>query len=261
MSFIFFLLFMGGLIFLFQKLILNGNFTVSKGQAGENLVRRYIEKLAEYEGYQISAIHDLYIPKGDGTTSQIDHVMVTDKGIFVIETKNYEGWIFGSEKARYWTQTIYQYKQRFQNPLHQNYGHIESLKTFLGEKFAEIPYYSVVIFTNRSELKLKGPFQNSDVIHPEYLKKVVDQYPGDVLPLFSQQEIRVKLKVLEKRDKDNIKEVKRAHIDGIRRQKEINQTKVNAHICPKCGGKLVQRTGKKGEFLGCSSFPKCRFVA
>jgi Nuclease-related domain len=73
--------------------------------------------------------------------------MVTDKGIFVIE-KNYDGWIFGSEKAPYWTQTIYNHKQRFQNPIHQNFGHIESLKGFLGEKFTGIPYYSVVIFTN-----------------------------------------------------------------------------------------------------------------
>ncbi|WP_226658935.1 topoisomerase DNA-binding C4 zinc finger domain-containing protein [Guptibacillus hwajinpoensis] len=104
--------------------------------------------------------------------------------------------------------------------------------------------------------------QNSDVIHPEDLKRIVVKYSGDVLPLFSQQEIRVKLKVvLEKRDKENIKEVQRAHIDGIQRQKEINQTKVNENICPKCDEKLVHRTGKRGEFLGCSSFPKCRFVA
>jgi Nuclease-related domain/Topoisomerase DNA binding C4 zinc finger len=247
--------------FLFIKALLKGKHRVSKGEAGENLVRKYIEKLAEYEGYEISAFHDLYIPKGDSTTSQIDHVMVTDKGIFVIETKNYEGWIFGSEKAPHWTQTIYKHKQRFQNPLHQNYGHIESLKAFLGEKFTDIPYYSVVIFTNRSELKLKEPFNKSDVINPEGLKRVVDQYPGMVLSLFSQQEIRVKLKVLQKRDKEHILEVQRAHVEGIRKQKEINQTKVNANICPKCGEQLVKRTGKKGEFLGCSSFPKCCFVA
>ncbi|MDQ0483997.1 NERD domain-containing protein [Guptibacillus hwajinpoensis] len=260
MSSLFSLLVIGGLAYLFFKLIQNANFTTSKGQAGEELVRRYIEKLAENEAYQISALHDLYIPKSDGTTSQIDHVMVTDKGVFVIETKNYGGWIFGSEKAPYWTQTFQNHKQKFQNPIRQNYGHIQSLKYFVGEKFADIPYYSVVIFTNRSELKFQEPFRDSDVIHPEDLKRIIDQYPSDVLPLFSQQQIRVKLKVLEKRDKENIKEVQQAHIDAIRNRKEINQTKVNANICPKCGGQLVQRTGKRGEFLGCSSFPKCLFV-
>ncbi|MGA9289680.1 MAG: nuclease-related domain-containing protein [Anaerobacillus sp.] len=90
-SCMFSLFFIGGLTYLFVKFILKENYTTSKGQAGENLVRRYIEKLAEYEGYKISPIHDLYIPKSDSTTSQIDHVMVTDKGIFVIEMKNYEG--------------------------------------------------------------------------------------------------------------------------------------------------------------------------
>ncbi|WP_394173224.1 nuclease-related domain-containing protein [Guptibacillus hwajinpoensis] len=205
MASLFSLLVMGGLAYLFFKLIQNANFTTSKGQAGEDLVRRYIEKLAENEAYQISALHDLYIPKSDGTTSQIDNVMVT-------ETKNYGGWIYGSEKAPYWTQTFQNHKQKFKNPLHQNYGHIESLKSFLGEKFADIPYYSVVVFTNRSELKFREPFRNSDVIHPEDLKRVVDQYQSDVLPLFSQQEIRVRLKVLERRDQENIKEVQQAHI-------------------------------------------------
>ena len=141
MSFLFSLLLVDGLVYLFVKFILKGNYSSSNCQAGENLVPRYVEKLAEYEGYQISSIHDLYIPKSDGTTSQIDHVVVTDKGLFVIETKNYEGWIFGSEKAPYWTQTIYMNKQIFQNILHQNYGHIESLKPFWGEKFNGMPYY------------------------------------------------------------------------------------------------------------------------
>ncbi|MBF0707724.1 NERD domain-containing protein [Alkalihalobacillus hwajinpoensis] len=77
---IFFLLFFVFLPYLFIKALFKSKHRVSKGQAGENLVRRYIEKLTEIESYQISAIHDLYIPKGDGTTSQIDHVMVTDKG-------------------------------------------------------------------------------------------------------------------------------------------------------------------------------------
>ncbi|WP_053216087.1 nuclease-related domain-containing protein [Guptibacillus hwajinpoensis] len=205
---------MGGFAYLFIKLLLkeNWNISTSKGQVGEEIVRRSIEKLAQYEGYQISALHDLYIPKSDGSRSQIDHVMVTNKGIFVIETKNYGGWIYGSEKAPYWTQTFQNHKQKFKNPLHQNYGHIESLKSFLGEKFADIPYYSVVVFTNRSELKFREPFRNSDVIHPEDLKRVVDQYQSDVLPLFSQQEIRVRLKVLERRDQENIKEVQQAHI-------------------------------------------------
>lgn len=34
----------------------------------------------------------------------------------------------------------------------------------------------------------------------------------------------------------------------------------NDDICPKCGGKLVKRKGKYGEFIGCSNYPKCHFI-
>lgn len=74
-----------------------------KGYVGE----RRIQKLLKSLGEDVKVYNDLYVPKKNGEMTQIDHVLLLPNGIFVIETKNYTGWIFGSEGQRNWTQTIY----------------------------------------------------------------------------------------------------------------------------------------------------------
>ena len=95
-------------------------------------------------------LNNVTLSTPDGTT-QIDHVLVADTGIFVIETKHYAGWIFGNPQERQWTQTIYRKKFRFQNPVHQNYGHIKALQSLF-----DLPaehFHSVVVFTADAEFK------------------------------------------------------------------------------------------------------------
>ena len=90
----------------------------------------------------------LYI---DGKSSQIDHIVVSAYGIFVIETKNYKGWIFGSDTSRQWTQNIYGEKHSFYNPVLQNQGHIFALK-----KLLNLPadfFISVIAFSSKATLK------------------------------------------------------------------------------------------------------------
>jgi restriction system protein len=84
-------------------------------------------------------------------TSQIDHILVTETGIFVIETKHYTGWIFGDERGDQWTQVIYRKKSRFQNPVRQNYGHVKALQALF-----DLPvgaFESLVVFTGDAEFK------------------------------------------------------------------------------------------------------------
>lgn len=100
-----------------------------KGWSGERMVVRGLRRLdpATYRCH-----HDVYLPRPDGPgTTQIDHVVVSPHGIFVIETKNYRGWIFGSPDHRQWTQQIYRSKRKFQNPIHQNMLHVRALAQFL----------------------------------------------------------------------------------------------------------------------------------
>ncbi|MFK8006321.1 MAG: nuclease-related domain-containing protein, partial [Saprospiraceae bacterium] len=87
-----------------------------KGIRGEYKVSRVLRKLDKTE-YKI--FHDLYLKSEDRYT-QIDHLIISIYGVFVIETKNYKGWIHGNEKSEYWTQTIYKKKTKFRNPVKQN---------------------------------------------------------------------------------------------------------------------------------------------
>lgn len=89
-------------------------------------------------------------------TTQLDHILVADTGIFIIETKHYRGWIFGDATTKTWTQVIYRHKSRFQNPLHQNYGHIKTLQALF--TLPKEAYAGVVVFTGPAEFKTaRGP--------------------------------------------------------------------------------------------------------
>ena len=123
-----------------------------KGRIGERTVRSVIGKDLDEETY--IEFHDLIIPSRSGTT-QIDHVYVSVFGIFVIETKNYTGWIFGSEKQSKWTQVVYKQKHYFQNPLRQNYAHIKALSELL--QLPEEKFHSMVVFLGDCELKTQMP--------------------------------------------------------------------------------------------------------
>jgi hypothetical protein len=91
----------------------------------------------------------------DGTT-QIDHVLVSRFGIFVIETKDYKGWIFAGPRDRYWTQVLYRAKFKFQNPLHQNHRHVRAIQELLDFLPADA-VRSAVVFTGDAEFKTNVP--------------------------------------------------------------------------------------------------------
>ena len=91
----------------------------------------------------------------DGTT-QIDHVLVSRFGIFVIETKDYKGWIFAGPRDRYWTQVLYRAKFRFQNPLHQNHRHVRAIQELLDFLPPDVTR-PVVVFTGDAEFKTNVP--------------------------------------------------------------------------------------------------------
>ena len=127
---------------------------VFKGWLGEIMVNRIGLKRLDPALYR--TFGDIYLPRPDGKgTTQIDHIVVSRFGIFVIETKNYKGWIFGSESQRQWTQQIYRKKSSFQNPLHQNKLHVRALMSFLG--LPENRFLPVVFFIGNSQFKTPMP--------------------------------------------------------------------------------------------------------
>ena len=125
-----------------------------KGYLGEAVVGLAVLRRLDSRLYRV--FHDLYLPRPDGKgTTQIDHVVVSRYGIFVIETKNMTGWIFGDANSRQWTQSIYSKKQRFQNPLHQNALHVNALARLL--ELPAICLHNLVFFVGDATLKTDLP--------------------------------------------------------------------------------------------------------
>jgi len=108
----------------------------------------------------------------NGDTTQIDHVLVTDTGIFVIETKHYAGWIFGTPDDSTWTQVLYKSRHRFQNPLHQNQRHIRALQQLLPNLPLDA-FHSLVVFTGNAQFKTNV---GSQVLHLHSLIPFLEAY-------------------------------------------------------------------------------------
>jgi hypothetical protein len=101
----------------------------------------------------------------DGTT-QVDHVLVSRFGVFVIETKNYKGWIFADANDRYWTQVLYRAKFRFRNPIRQNFRHLCAIRELL-DFLPSDAILPIVVFTGNAEFKTTipdGVFQLRDFL-------------------------------------------------------------------------------------------------
>lgn len=120
---------------------------------GESLVRKVL--IAQLPADSWHLLNNVTLKIADGTT-QIDHVLVSRYGVFVIETKHYKGWIFGDEKSKQWMQVIYRHKNRFQNPLHQNYKHLKAVQALL-DFMAPDQILGVVVFTGEAEFKSHRP--------------------------------------------------------------------------------------------------------
>lgn len=123
-----------------------------KGLNGEYSLYQYLQP---FESMGCKFLFNLYIPRDNGKTSEIDVVMFHPKGLFVIESKNYSGWIFGNESNKQWTQTLpvgrgRSHKERFYNPIMQNATHIRAIRKYIDDT---IPIHSVIAFSDNCTLK------------------------------------------------------------------------------------------------------------
>ena len=116
---------------------------VLKGKFGEFAVSIHAKKYLT-EDYIL--LNNCTLPDEQCGTTQIDHILLSPYGIFIIETKNYKGWIFGGERQKMWTQKIFKNSYKFQNPLHQNYKHQKVLETVLSDMVASEYLHSVIVF-------------------------------------------------------------------------------------------------------------------
>lgn len=181
-------------------------------------------------------------------TAEIDHLIVSRFGLFVIENKNRSGWIFGEASDPYWTAVHFKSKHRFQNPLHQNFGHVKALEEVSGVDPSKV--FSLVVFRGRFEFKTSVP--QGVFLHgcaPWVARR------RDVL--LSDAEVDRILGVVQQAATGFFATLD--HAASVRERYRSTTT------CPKCGGDLVARVARKGpmpgsRFLGCSNYPRCRYI-
>lgn len=219
------------------------------GAYGELKVKSRLKRLYD-RNYKI--LNDVLIQKNN-YSSQIDHIIVSNYGIFVVETKNFKGWIFGHEKSEYWTHTVFKRKYQFRNPVKQVWGHINSLKRIL-TNYPSVPFYPIVVFTGSGELK--GITSNIPVIRSNELIRYIQK--NSMEEVLSDDEVRGIVNIISSSNVINNRLSKKEHIAKANSKKSHRR---NAPaICPNCGGRLTIKNGKFGSFYGCSNFPKCNFT-
>lgn len=183
-----------------------------KGKIGEFVVKILLGRNKPRKDKY--SVHNLTFLDGNKSV-QIDHIVVNKCGIHVIETKNYAGRIYGDEYKKEWTQVLSfgKVKHKLHNPIHQNYGHIMSLKTVLN--IDKTKFHSYIIFTGRAEImnKFKTP-----VIYPIDIRKQIKNKKDVILTSDEVKDIHNKLLEMKKTNKITDKE----HVESIKSR--INQS-------------------------------------
>jgi len=219
-----------------------------KGAIGEQNVALRLRSLDKSK-YKV--INNVVLQAGE-YTSQIDHIVISDYGVFVIETKNYKGWILGHEQSEYWTQVIFKRKEKLYNPIRQNLGHVKTLKKCLAA-YPTIPYHSIIVFSSRATIKVTT---TTDVVYTSQLLRTIKQYTDCNLTEQEKENIFEAIKAM-----NNIATYdKRKHVKSIQQRIEKRENAIRDHKCPQCGSDLILRKGKFRDFWGCYSYPTCKFI-
>ena len=259
------------------------------GRRGEKMVAKELSRL---KGKDFIVINDLMLPASNGRTSQIDHVVVSTRGIFVIETKNHAGRISGGEHAQYWQQHLSSRSFTFYNPLLQNRSHLRAIRRLLPKMDAQL-FATMVVFTEAWRLDIKAedivmerallpdrhirrtlipeeevrkrwwrPWRKPVVLDAQ---KIVTRIDGML------DEIRRRPRII---DRDAIRGIagklmaanvtdrsaRRDHTQYARQTSKSVSADIGKGRCPRCGAQLTVRKTDKGEFVGCTGYPKCRFT-
>lgn len=196
-----------------------------KGILGEFTINLSAKLFLDKEQYHL--IKNVTLPTEDGST-QIDHIIVSKFGVFVVETKNMKGWIFGNSNQKTWTQKIYKHTSKFQNPLHQNYKHTKTLESLLGLTDQQI--HSVIVFIGDSTFKTDMP---ENVTYGGGYLRYIKSKTQPVLTESEVNEITSKIESGRLTPSFKINREHVAHVRNIVAEKESNNTKA----CPKCGSR------------------------
>jgi len=210
------------------------------GFFGELYTKQSISKLSSTD-YHV--INNLLLMK-DNKTCQIDHIVISKYGIFVIESKQYNGYITGNKYDKKWVRHVGRKKIYYENPIAQNYGHIKFLSSFLNTD--EKKFINLVCISSRAKLKIK---HDGELVNCYTINDMIKSHQSVIID--DVEAIKNILQSSNITDKKVLKE----HINSIKQNIKEDENK-----CPKCGELLIERDGKYGKFYGCSNYPKCDYT-
>lgn len=194
-----------------------------------------------------TSLNNVTLQTSNGTT-QIDHVIASRHGIFVVEAKNIDGWIFGYPKSAQWSVVKPGRKYWMQNPLHQNYRHVRAIIDFLEVDDSKV--HSMVMFWGECEFKTEMPVNVMAKGYATYIK-------GFTEVVFTDLEVMSLVDALRTGALPKSWATRKTHLASLEQRHSSTTT------CPKCGSALAVRTAKSGpnaesKFYGCTAYPKCR---
>lgn len=233
-------------------------------------------------------LHDVTLVYED-LKAQIDYVIVTKGYTYLVECKNLLGDITIDNQGQFMRSYEVRgkkIKEGIYSPYTQAVRHKDVLKkrwlskrnmlqVMLWEKSFENLWYKPLVVLSNSKCLLNTKYAPNDVKKNtirvdqlvSYIKKDLERYDHDT---YSSK--KNMLELAESFLKDNVEEgyynvasrYKNELLDQGNEKVELNKKEITIikdnDVCPKCGGKLVERKGKYGDFYGCSNFPKCRYT-
>ncbi len=214
-----------------------------KGIQGELTVSHCLGPTVPGERY---VINDLILVAANGTTSQIDHVLIDSKGVLVVETKNYSGRIYGNATQKEWTQVLAygEVKHKLYNPVMQNQTHIKRITEAIGDN---VPIGSAIVFVQGNIEHINAPY----VYNMQGLQWLVSAKSDIEFPAGERTNVYQKLMTLKSQN---------AH---LRSQHILNaqQAKMQASrkYCPHCRALMIQQDTPTGTFYYCSNYPNCTY--
>ena len=241
-----------------------------KGEYGEYLIENDLKKIKWIYGRNL---RNLYVPKTSDEASEIDVVYICTKGVFVIESKNYSGWIFGNKYDSYWTATLSnKTKNKFYNPIKQNANHMKYLQMYIERYFPDkaVPLYPLVVFSTRCELKNIKTTDQEPVIQRDMLIRTISRTLMDKDEILTKNEVDKlyeELYILTCADE----EFKQSHVKNIDEKYKSGSKKiVNKTLgteltnCPRCGKRVIiknelDENKKERKVYVCIAYPECQY--
>jgi Nuclease-related domain len=122
--------------------------------------------IKSFEAVSAAVLRDVLIPDGSGGQLHIDFLLLTGRGLLVVDYRDVVGVVFGGEHMKEWAVMNGNERTTFLNPLEALYDRIAAVKLLAGE----VPVDGRIVFTSSSKFPKGRPprVMRLDLLESEY---------------------------------------------------------------------------------------------